>query len=315
MQNIESIKLFFRQGSHLSALFFVLAFLDPLCTAVDTSTHTCKPHSIHTYSQTISAQNRRALVGLQLYILENFYRTRHGNRSGCSLRLKHLNRNWHEIYMRVGVLHIEVFCSQATLYPIHVAGHRCFHQSQGPARAAQWSQDCKPLMEAIIWHYFCCLASLSSGMNGRVSRASISDILDGFFRWCFRASLRRVSNRSVSISDPSNPNFFRSFEQTIDASFFVKHLPWALYAQPPKILLIHFLRRVPCGNKRFVESILLSSLRSSLAMLRTTHWAVCNLFSICIRRRLPATMMRYKEKCPFVKIAMSVIKLSLVYGS
>ena len=111
------------------------------------------------------------------------------------------------------------------------------------------------------------------------------------------------------------PKFFSEFWANHRCKFFVKHLPWASYAQPPKILLIHFLRRVPCGNKRFVESILLSSLRSSLAMLRTTHWAVCNLFSICIRRRLPATMMRYKEKYPFVIITMSVIKLSLVLGS
>ena len=66
------------------------------------------------------------------------------------VRLKHM-RNWHDLLLGGSIASTsKVLCSQATIYPTHVAGHQWIDQLQGPAQSAQWFQDCKSLMEAII---------------------------------------------------------------------------------------------------------------------------------------------------------------------
>lgn len=91
----------------------------------------------------------------------------------------------------------------------------------GCTRGIRTANDCGSFHYMVL--QFLGSTCLSSGIKGRVSRASMPDMLHGrgFFTRCFRPSLRNASMRSFSRSDVSNPNFFRSFEQTMDASFLV----------------------------------------------------------------------------------------------
>ena len=76
----------------------------------------------------------------------------------------------------------------------------------------------------------------------------------GFFARCFRPSLRNASMRSFPDQMFPTQTFSGVLSKPWTPVFWCNiYLNWKV--QPPKIRLIHFLLKVPCGSNRFVESI------------------------------------------------------------